>query len=107
MPASPQIFVVIGDVHDNIRFALESLRRLEEEQGIAISQLFSIGDFGLFLNEEDWQWLTGPAKYRRPERSAEIRQAWKEWPWPLAMIGGIMNHGDNYGTLTRNTLAKN
>ena len=47
--------------------------------------------FGLFLNEEDWQWLTGPAKYRRPEHSEAICTARNVWPWPTAIIGG--NHG--------------
>ena len=90
MKPSPQIFVVIGDVHDAVRFALESLHRLEEEQGILISQLFAVGDLGLFLDEADWDFLTGPSKYRRPERSEEIRLAWDAWPWPLAAVGG--NH---------------
>jgi hypothetical protein len=90
IPSNAQLFVVIGDVHDKIRQALEFLLRLEDEIQEEIAQVFSVGDFGLFLAEEDWNWLTGPSKYRRPERSAEIRRAWEAWPWPLAMVGG--NH---------------
>ena len=90
MPTRSQIFVVIGDAHDNVRFALESLLRLEKEQGVRISQVFSVGDLGLFLEASDWNFLTGPSKYRRPERSEEIRLAWDAWPWPLATVGG--NH---------------
>jgi hypothetical protein len=93
MPDShPQtsLLVVIGDVHGNIPLALQGLDAIESEHGRAIDQVFSIGDFGLFLSVEDWRLLTGPHKHRHPELTPKIREAWQAWRWPLAMIGG--NH---------------
>jgi hypothetical protein len=90
MPSPAQLFVVIGDVHDRIDLALEFLLQLENELQQVITQVFSVGDFGLFLDEKDWDWLTGPSVYRRSQRTLTIRQAWAAWPWPLATIIG--NH---------------
>jgi hypothetical protein len=84
------IVVVIGDVHGRIELALRGLRELEQDLGRSIDQVFSVGDFGLFLREEDWKWLTGPSRHQHPDWSPRIRAAWEEWPWPLSMIGG--NH---------------
>jgi hypothetical protein len=88
-PSHPLV-VVIGDVHHHIALAAEGLKRIENEFGRPIAQVFSVGDFGLFLNESDWEFLTGPVKYRSPESSPQIRAAWSTWHWPLSMIGG--NH---------------
>ena len=84
------LVVVIGDVHARIELALRGLRQLEKELGRPIAQVFSVGDFGLFLQEDDWKWLTGPSRHQHPDWSPRIRAAWEEWPWPLSMIGG--NH---------------
>ena len=84
------LVAVIGDVHHQIGLAAEGLKRIELEFGRPITQVFSVGDFGLFLNESDWDFLAGPKKYRSPETSPEIRAAWSAWHWPLSMIGG--NH---------------
>jgi len=84
-----QRIVVIGDVHSEIALAVKALERLEDEHG-PIDQVFSVGDFGLFCDEADWDWLTGPKKYRHPEKSKQIARAWKAWRWPLGMIAG--NH---------------
>lgn len=90
-PASNHpLVVVIGDAHHHIDLAEEGLKRIEIEMERPIAQVFSVGDFGLFLNEADWEFLTGPVKYRSPESSPQIRAAWSAWHWPLSMIGG--NH---------------
>src|ERR1700679_4061590 len=85
-----QLIVVIGDVHAEIPLAVEALSRIELELGTSIAQVFSVGDLGLFLHASDWDVLTGPKKYRFPERSPRIAAAWKAWRWPLAGIAG--NH---------------
>ena len=87
---NPKLIVVIGDVHHHIGLAAEGLQRIKNEMGRPIVQVFSVGDFGLFLNDADWDFLSGPAKYRNPETSPAIRAAWSAWHWPLSMIGG--NH---------------
>lgn len=84
------LIAVIGDVHHHIGLAAEGLQRIESEIGSPVTQVFSVGDLGLFLQESDWDFLTGPAKYRRPEISPAIRAAWSAWRWPISMIGG--NH---------------
>jgi len=84
------LIAAIGDVHHHIGLAAEGLDRIENELGRPISQVFSVGDLGLFLGKEDWNFLTGPKKYRRPEDSPAIRAAWKAWRWPLSAIAG--NH---------------
>ncbi len=86
----PVLFAVLGDVHHHLGLAVEGLTRLEDELGRPIAQTFSVGDFGLFLTEPDWNYLTGPKKYRNPAESAGITQAWQRWRWPLSMIAG--NH---------------
>jgi hypothetical protein len=85
-----KLMVVMGDVHANISLAKESLQLIEYEKGRNIAQVFSVGDFGLFLEEADWAWLSGPSRHRFPEKSKAIRETWEQWPWPTAMIGG--NH---------------
>lgn len=87
---SQPLIVVIGDVHHHIGLAAQGLHRIEAETGSPVAQVFSVGDLGLFLQESDWEYLTGPAKYRHPETSPAIRAAWSTWHWPLSMIGG--NH---------------
>jgi hypothetical protein len=89
-PSKAMRIAVIGDVHHHIDLAVEGLKRIENETGRGIDQVFSVGDFGLFLDESDWGFLTGPKKYRQPEESPKIRQAWKAWRWPISMIAG--NH---------------
>lgn len=84
-----QTIVVVGDIHSELALAAAALDRVEEQFG-PIAQVFSVGDVGLFLERGDWEFLTGPKKHRHPERSGEIAAAWKEWRWPLSMIGG--NH---------------
>jgi hypothetical protein len=84
------LIVVMGDVHHHLALAAEALERLEAEFGRPIAQVFSVGDLGLFLTESDWEFLTGPKKYRQPGSSPGIRRAWEAWRWPLAMIAG--NH---------------
>lgn len=84
------LIAVIGDIHHQLGLAAEGLRRIEQEFGRPIAQVFSVGDFGLFLDEPDWNYLTGPKKYRKPEDSPKIRAAWKSWRWPLSAIAG--NH---------------
>ena len=84
------IVAVIGDVHHQIGLAAEGLSRIEDELGRPVAQVFSVGDFGLFLRETDWNFLTGPKKFRRPEACPGIRAAWEAWRWPISMIGG--NH---------------
>ena len=84
------LIAVIGDVHHHIGLAAEGLDRIENELGRPVSQVFSVGDLGLFLDEKDWDFLTGPKKYRKPENSPAIRAAWKAWRWPLSAIAG--NH---------------
>jgi hypothetical protein len=90
MSSNPELFVVIGDVHAKVALALPALARIEQEQGRKIAQVFSVGDFGLFLSERDWDFFTGPARHKHPDWSPEIRKAWTRWQWPLAVIGG--NH---------------
>lgn len=85
-----KLIAVIGDVHHHIALATEGLERIEGDLSRPIDQVFSVGDFGLFLDEADWNFLTGPKKYRRPEDSPAIRAAWKAWRWPLSAIAG--NH---------------
>lgn len=87
--STPRTIVVIGDIHARLDIALAELIRIEGHYG-AIDQVFSVGDVGLFLEPDDWNYLTGPKKHRHPEWSERIAGAWKEWRWPLAMIGG--NH---------------
>jgi hypothetical protein len=53
MSGHPDLFVVIGDVHSEVTLALRALTQIEQEQGRRIAQVFSVGDFGLFLREED------------------------------------------------------
>lgn len=89
-PTSAEILVIMGDVHANLPLALRGLERIEEEYGQSIAQVLSVGDLGLFLDPLDWNFLSGPKKHRHPERTPAILEAWKEWRWPLAMIGG--NH---------------
>ena len=87
---SSKLIAVIGDVHHHIGLAREGLERVEVELERPIAQVFSVGDLGLFLDESDWEFLTGPKKYRCPEESPKIRRAWEEWRWPISMIAG--NH---------------
>lgn len=82
--------VVIGDVHHHLWLAVDGLERIEAETGKPVDQVFSVGDLGLFLDEDDWRFLTGPSKYRVPAESKRIREAWKRWRWPLSAIAG--NH---------------
>ncbi len=84
------LIVVIGDVHHHIGLAAEGLERIEADLGRPISQVFSVGDLGLFVDEGDWAFLTGPKKYRCPEDSNMIRASWEAWRWPLSAIAG--NH---------------
>jgi len=86
----PQIIVVIGDVHAEIPLAVEGLERLEKELGTPIRQTFSVVAVALLFNTKDWAFLTGPKKYRFPDRSTKIAAAWRRWRWPLAAIAG--NH---------------
>ena len=85
-----KLVAVIGDVHAGIGLAMEGLERIETELGRPIDQVFSVGDLSFFLQEEDWEFLTGPEKYRRPALSATLREEWARWHWPLAAIAG--NH---------------
>ena len=80
---------VIGDVHAQVALARDYLLHTEEVRG-PIDWVFSVGDFGLFLKEEDWRWLAGPKHHRHPEWSADIAGAWESWKWGFSMIGG--NH---------------
>lgn len=84
------LIAVIGDVHHQLWLAVRELNCIEQNLGRPINQVFSVGDLGLFLHEDDWPFLTGPSKYRHPEDSQRIRKAWAEWRWPLSMIAG--NH---------------
>ena len=84
------LIAVIGDVHHHIALAAKGLARMESEFGRTIDQVFAVGDLGLFLNEEDWGFLTGPKKYRQPGESRAIRTAWEHWRWPISTIAG--NH---------------
>ena len=84
------LIAIIGDVHHHVPLAAEGLEQIEMELGRSIDQVFSVGDLGLFLDETDWEFLTGPKKYRTPEDSPKIRTAWKTWRWPLSAIAG--NH---------------
>ena len=84
------LVVVIGDTHSRIDLAVEGIERIEAEYQRTVAQVFSAGDLGLFLEETDWNFLTGPKKYRHPELSKNIRAAWKKWRWPLSSIAG--NH---------------
>ena len=86
----PLLFAVIGDVHHQIELAAEGLSRIESELSRPFSQVFSVGDLGLFLDEGDWEFLTGPKKYRTPEATPRIREAWEQWRWPLSAVAG--NH---------------
>jgi hypothetical protein len=85
-----RLIAVIGDVHHHLWMAVAELARLELTHGRKIEQVFSVGDLGLFLQAEDWDFLTGPDKYRRTEDTERIKEAWANWRWPLSMIGG--NH---------------
>ena len=67
--ASPDLFVVIGDVHAQVRLALTALTQIQQEQGCRIAQVFSVGDLGLFLSEQDWDFFTGPSRHKHPEWS--------------------------------------
>lgn len=87
---NPSLIAVIGDVHHHIGLAAQGLREIESDLNRPIAQVFSVGDFGLFLNKSDWDFLSGPSKYRQPENSPKIRAAWAEWTWPISIIGG--NH---------------
>jgi hypothetical protein len=89
-PADICLIAVIGDVHHHIGLAAEGLVRIEQELGQPVAQVFSVGDLGLFLDESDWDFLTGPKKYRKPDDSPKIRAAWKSWHRPLSAIAG--NH---------------
>ena len=81
------LIAIIGDVHSQIGLAASGLDAIEAEVG-TISQVFSVGDLGLFLDEADWGFLSGPKRLRHQERTADIRKERKEWRWPLAFIGG-------------------
>lgn len=84
------IFAVLGDIHHQLATAIEGLTQLEKEIGQPLDQVFTVGDLGLFLEEKDWHFLTGPKKYKEPEISPTLRKLWDAWRWPLSMIGG--NH---------------
>ena len=73
-----KVLVVVGDVHGELPVAAGALDRLEKELGRPIAHVFSVGDFGLFLKESDWKWLSGPKHHRHPEKSAAIARAWKK-----------------------------
>jgi lariat debranching enzyme len=90
MSSGAALIAIIGDVHGEIPLALHVLDQLEQQAGKPIVQIFCVGDFGLFLAPEDWTYLIGPKKHRFPANTARIVAAWKEWRWPLAMVGG--NH---------------
>lgn len=44
----------------------------------------------MFLDEKDWDFLSGPKKHRHPELTEPIRRDWAQWGWPCASIFG--NH---------------
>ena len=85
-----QTIAVLGDIHHQICLAAEGMERLEEHLGRPVDQTFTVGDLGLFLEKSDWDFLTGPKKYRQPEATSAIRKAWESWRWSLSMIAG--NH---------------
>jgi len=85
-----QLIVVLGDVHHLFDLTYTALSQIEAQRETPIAQIFSVGDFDLFMEEEDWDYMTGPAKYRHPEHSQMIREVWNKWHWPTTMIGG--NH---------------
>lgn len=89
-PPDARLLVVMGDVHAHVALAAEALERIEAERGRPVAQVFSVGDLGMFLDVDDWRWLTGPKKHRHPEWSAAIARAWEAWRWPLSAIAG--NH---------------
>lgn len=84
------LIAVIGDVHAQIDLAAAGLAQIEAEFDMPIRQVFSVGDFGLFLDASDWGFLSGPKKYCHPEWTDRIRRAWDRWRWPVSAIGG--NH---------------
>ena len=88
--SQPQTIAVLGDIHHQIGLAAEGVGRIEDHLGRSVDQTFTVGDLGLFLEESDWNFLTGPKKYRQPEATPDIREAWENWRWPLSMIAG--NH---------------
>lgn len=96
-PETPCLIAVIGDLHGRIPEALERLRAIEERLG-PLACLLCVGDVGLLTEAEDWRSYAVPRSERKPEITPAIAEAWKAWPWPLAMIGG--NH-DAYGRLRR------
>jgi hypothetical protein len=59
MSSNSELFVVTGGVHAKVALALQALARIEQEQKRKIAQVFSVGDFGLFLSESAWDFLTG------------------------------------------------
>ena len=60
-------------------------RAYRTRQGRKIAQVFSVGDFGLFLSESDWDFFTGPSRHKHPDWwLAEIRKAWT----PVAVAAG-------------------
>jgi hypothetical protein len=83
-------FAVLGDIHHQLAMAVEGLESIEQELGEPLAQVFTVGDLGLFLEESDWDFLTGPKKYREPEISPYLNKCWAKWRWPMAMIAG--NH---------------
>ncbi|MFQ3577667.1 MAG: hypothetical protein SNJ52_01475 [Verrucomicrobiia bacterium] len=81
---------VIGDTHTELAQARDLLLAAEIRCGRKFAHVFSVGDLGLFLSAQDWNFLTGPKKHRHPERSEELRAVWEAWPWPTSQIAG--NH---------------
>ena len=90
MNPEPLLLVVMGDVHAHLALAAEALERIEAEFARPVAQVFSVGDLGLFVDVEDWRWLTGPKKHRHPEWTPAIARVWSSWRWPLSAIAG--NH---------------
>ena len=86
-PEEKHLIAIIGDVHSRIGLAATALNAIEAELG-AISQVFSVGDLGLFLDEADWGFLSGSKRSRHPDWTVGIRQEWEKWKWPLAFVGG-------------------
>ncbi|TVU45299.1 hypothetical protein EJB05_04781, partial [Eragrostis curvula] len=94
-PGAPVQIAVEGCMHGELDKVYDTLRRLEEAEGIKIDLLLCCGDFQSVRNETDLQCLNVPQKFR------SMNSFWKYYsgqavaPYPTIFIGG--NHeASNY-----------
>ncbi|XP_039781185.1 lariat debranching enzyme-like [Panicum virgatum] len=86
---------VEGCMHGELDIVYDTLRRLEEAEGIKIDLLLCCGDFQAVRNTDDLRCVNVPLKYRTMNSFWKYYSGQAVAPYPTIFIGG--NHeASNY-----------